>query len=72
MFYGNEILYVCMYVCMYVCVCVLKNDFVLMFAVTSVLVDHEFGCIEKPPIFLAFHTYEEDPNRRLYASCALI
>jgi hypothetical protein len=60
-----------MYVCMYVCVCVLKNDFVSMFVVTSILVDHESGCIEKP-IFLAFHTYEERPNRRLYASCALI
>jgi hypothetical protein len=39
--------------------------------VTSILFDHETGCIRKF-ISLSFHAYEECSNRRSYLPCALI
>jgi hypothetical protein len=54
-----------------VCLWLLKNNFVLMIVETPILVDHEINCIEKL-ISLTFRTYEEHPNRRLYASCVTI
>jgi hypothetical protein len=38
---------------------------------TLILVDHETDCVEKI-ISLSFHAYEEPPNWRSHASCALI
>jgi hypothetical protein len=45
---------------------VLENNFV-----STILVDHEIGCVGKI-ISLSFHAYKEHPNQRSYAFYAII
>jgi hypothetical protein len=62
MFYGKEILHFYEY---------WNTILFRRFRATLILINHKTCCVGNI-ISLSFHAYKERPNRRSYASCALI